>query len=190
MQRSGRVYTPHHQLQAWEKRNLKITHIETVRVGELPDIIWVRIHTDTGLIGLGESWYAASTMETAVHDHFAPLLVGNELYIVSDYGIVTCVDAVSGDLHWQQRIGGNYSASPVFADGRIYFQSEEGKTTVVRPGIEYEVLATNQLDGSTLASMAVSEGALFLRSSTHLYRIGDPGTGTAAPRRDIFGHDG
>lgn len=110
----------------------------------------------------------------------SPLLVGNELYIVSDYGIVTCVDAVSGDLHWQQRIGGNYSASPVFADGRIYFQSEEGKTTVVRPGIEYEVLATNQLDGSTLASMAVSEGALFLRSSTHLYRIGDPGTARAS----------
>ncbi len=61
---------------------MKITHIETVRVGELPDIIWVRIHTDTGLIGLGESWYAASTMEAAVHDHFAPLLVGKDPFAI------------------------------------------------------------------------------------------------------------
>ena len=61
---------------------MKITHIETVRVRELPDIIWVRIHTDTGLIGLGESWYAASTMESAVHDHFAPLLVGKDPFAI------------------------------------------------------------------------------------------------------------
>ena len=61
---------------------MKITHIETVRVGELPDIIWVRVHTDTGLIGLGESWYAASTMEAAVHDHFAPLLVGKDPFAI------------------------------------------------------------------------------------------------------------
>lgn len=61
---------------------MKITHIETVRVRELPDIIWVRIHTDSGLIGLGESWYAASTMESAVHDHFAPLLVGKDPFAI------------------------------------------------------------------------------------------------------------
>lgn len=61
---------------------MKITHIETVRVGERPDILWVRVHTDTGLIGLGESWYAASTMETAVHDHFAPLLVGRDPFAI------------------------------------------------------------------------------------------------------------
>lgn len=61
---------------------MKITHIETVRVGERPDIIWVRVHTDTGLIGLGESWYAASTMEAAVHDHFAPLLVGRDPFAI------------------------------------------------------------------------------------------------------------
>ena len=103
----------------------------------------------------------------------SPLMVGDELYMVSDYGVLTCVDAVSGEMHWQERIGGNYSASPVFVDGRIYLQSEEGKTTVVSPGTEYRALATNQIDGSTLASMAVSEGAFFLRSSTHLYRIQD-----------------
>ena len=61
---------------------MKITHVETVRVAEKPETIWVRVHTDTGLIGLGESWYAASTMEAAVHDHFAPLLVGKDPFAI------------------------------------------------------------------------------------------------------------
>ena len=101
----------------------------------------------------------------------SPILVGNELYVVSDFGIATCVDALTGDIHWQQRLGGNHSASPVFAGGRIYFQNEEGVTMVVAPGTEYRELARNRLDGSTLASMAVSDGALFIRTDTHLYRI-------------------
>ena len=106
----------------------------------------------------------------------SPLLVGRELYMVSDRGVLTCIDAESGEVHWQQRIGGNYSASPVFADGRIYIHSEEGKTTVLAPGTTYSELAINQLDGSMLASMAVADGSLFLRTSSHLYRIGG-GTG-------------
>lgn len=101
----------------------------------------------------------------------SPLLVGDELYMVSDYGVLTCIDAESGEVHWQHRIGGNYSASPVFADGRIYLQSEEGKTTVIAPGTTYSELAVNQLDGSTLASMAVADGSVFLRTDSHLYRI-------------------
>ena len=106
----------------------------------------------------------------------SPLLVGDELYVVNDYGILTCIAATSGEIHWQERIGGNYSASPVFADGRIYFQSEEGKTTVVEPGIEFRALSTNRLDESTLASMAVSSGSFFLRTSGHLYRIAQEST--------------
>ena len=69
-------------------------------------------------------------------------------------------------LHWQQRLGGNFSASPMFADGRIYFLSEEGVATVIAPGKEFRKLATNQLDGATLASMAVSGGSIFIRSDT------------------------
>ena len=57
----------------------------------------------------------------------SPLLVGDELYVISDLGVLTCADAKSGKVHWQQRIGGNHSASPIFADGRIYFLSEEGR---------------------------------------------------------------
>ena len=101
----------------------------------------------------------------------SPILVGDELYVVTDFGIATSVDAHTGDIHWQERLGGNHSASPVFVDGRIYFQNEEGVTIVIAPGPEFRELARNRLDGSTLASMAVSDGALFLRTDTHLYRI-------------------
>jgi outer membrane protein assembly factor BamB len=101
----------------------------------------------------------------------SPLLVGDELYVVSDGGIATCLDARSGEIRWQQRLNGSYSASPVFADGRIYFLSEEGVSTVIAPGGEFRRLATNSLDGATLASMAVSDGSIFIRTDTHLYRI-------------------
>ena len=103
----------------------------------------------------------------------SPLLVGNDLYYVSDTGVLSLADATSGDILWQQRLGGNYSASPVRADGRIYFQSEEGVTTVIAPGREFRRLAVSRLDGATLASMAVSSGSVFIRSHTHLYRIAE-----------------
>jgi outer membrane protein assembly factor BamB len=101
----------------------------------------------------------------------SPLIVGDELYLVNDGGIATCLDARSGSIHWQQRLGGNFSASPVFADERIYFLSEEGVATVIAPGKEFRRLATNTLDGATLASIAVSGGSMFIRSHTHLYRM-------------------
>ena len=101
----------------------------------------------------------------------SPIAVGDELYIVSDLGVLSCVDAGTGKLHWQQRLGGNFSASPVFADGRIYFLSEEGVATVIAPGTTFRKLAVNEIDGATLASMAVAGGSIYIRSLTHLYRI-------------------
>jgi outer membrane protein assembly factor BamB len=103
----------------------------------------------------------------------SPLLVNDDLFVVNDTGILSLVDAKSGTIVWQQRLGGNYSASPVFADGRIYFQSEEGVTTVVAPGREFRKLATNTLDGAMLASMAISDRAILIRTDAHLYRIGE-----------------
>jgi outer membrane protein assembly factor BamB len=103
----------------------------------------------------------------------SPLLIDHDLYYVSDTGVLSLANAQTGEIRWQQRLGGNYSASPVFADGRIYFQSEEGMTTVIAPGTEFKRLALNRVDGSTLASMAVSQGSFFLRSHSHLYRIGE-----------------
>ena len=104
----------------------------------------------------------------------SPLLVGDGLYIINDLGIATCVDAATGNVHWQQRIGGNHSASPILADGRIYILSEEGVATVIAPGKTFQKLASNELDGATLASIAVSGRAFFIRSLTHLYKIALP----------------
>ncbi len=102
----------------------------------------------------------------------SPLLIGNELYLITDNGIATCLDAKTGKEYWRTRVGGNHSASPIYADGRIYFLSEEGETVVLAPGKQLKHLATNQIEGRTLASMAVSSGSFFIRSETHRYRIG------------------
>ena len=104
----------------------------------------------------------------------SPLLVGDELYVVNDGGIATCLDAKSGAPRWIQRLGGgDYSASPVLADARIYFLSESGVATVIAPGKEFRRLATNTLDGDTLASMAISARSIFIRTDSHLYRIAE-----------------
>jgi len=101
----------------------------------------------------------------------SPLLVGDELYLVSDQGIGTCLDAKTGKVHWQERLGGNYSASPLHAAGRIYFLDENGATTVVKPGKAFEKLGRNEIKGRTFASPVPIEGALFLRTDTQLLRI-------------------
>ena len=101
----------------------------------------------------------------------SPLIVGDEIYFVSDGGILTCLDARKGTLHWRERLGGNFSASPAFADGKIFLLDEDGKSTVIRPGRNFDKLAENQLDGRTLASMAIAGRSLLIRSDTHLYRI-------------------
>ena len=103
----------------------------------------------------------------------SPILVGDELYIVSDLGVATCLDARTGAPHWVDRLGGNYSASPVYAGARIYFTSEEGVTTVIAPGTTFTRLATSVLDGTMLASPAVSDGSFFVRTDGHLYRLGE-----------------
>jgi len=99
------------------------------------------------------------------------LLVGDELYMVSDYGVASCLDAKTGKVHWQERLGGNYSASPLFASGKIYFQSEEGVGVVINAGKRFELLAKNPLGERTLASYAVGDGALFIRTEKHLRRV-------------------
>ncbi len=101
----------------------------------------------------------------------SPLLVGDELFVVNDGGIASCLDAKTGATHWVQRLGGAFSASPVFADGRVYFLSEEGTSTVLAPGKVFNKLAESTLDGAILASMAVSERSIFIRTMTHLYRL-------------------
>ena len=118
--------------------------------------------------------HVAWTLDRGAPHTPSPLLVGDELLVVSDIGIATCLDARTGEVRWRERLPGNYSASPIFADGRIYFQSEEGVTTVLAPGREFRKLGVNTLDGATLASIAVSGGSFFIRTDRFLYRIGSP----------------
>ncbi|MDP6678931.1 MAG: PQQ-binding-like beta-propeller repeat protein [Verrucomicrobiota bacterium] len=102
----------------------------------------------------------------------SPLLVGGEIYFVSDSGgIVTCLDAKTGKEQWRERIGGNHEASPTYAGGRLLFHSREGETAVLQPGRNFKVLARNRLDGEHHASAAVSGDALFLRTDKALYKI-------------------
>ena len=101
----------------------------------------------------------------------SPLVVGEELYLVSDNGFATCADARTGKVHWAQRLGGNFSASPVYAGGHVYFQNEEGLGMVVKAGTTYEPVSQNDLGERTLASYALTEGALYIRSEKHLWRI-------------------
>lgn len=102
----------------------------------------------------------------------SPLLVGDEIYIVSDKtGIAACLDAHTGEEIWRERLGGNFSASPLYADGKIYFFNREGETYVIQPGRTFKLLAENKLDGAMMASAPAVDHALYLRTDKALYRI-------------------
>ncbi len=98
----------------------------------------------------------------------SPLVVGDELYVISDRGVATCFDARSGRQHWRHRVGGNYSASPLFADGRIYLASEEGIVTVIEPGKTYRELATSDLGTRIMASPIAVGSDLIIRTADDL----------------------
>ena len=115
--------------------------------------------------------HVAWTVQRGVPLTPSPIVVGDELYMVNDGGIASCLDAKTGAVQWQQRLGGTYSASPLFADRRIYFPSENGVTTVLAPERTFRKLASNTLDGALLASMAVSGQSFIIRSDKHLYKI-------------------
>ena len=99
------------------------------------------------------------------------LLVDDLLFMTTDAGVASAVEARTGAVVWTGRIGGTHSASPVAADGRVYFFSEDGKTIVVEAGRTFKVLAENLLGDGFMASPAIAGKAFILRSRTHLYRI-------------------
>ncbi|MCX6903896.1 MAG: PQQ-binding-like beta-propeller repeat protein [Verrucomicrobia bacterium] len=101
----------------------------------------------------------------------SPVLVGDDLYWVSDDGMATCAEAKSGAIHWQERLGGAHLASPLYAEGRLYFFSQTGKTTVISPGRQFQRVSENQIEGTVVATPALAGPAIFLRTDTHLYRI-------------------
>ena len=101
----------------------------------------------------------------------SPLVHDDLIYVVSDNGVASCLSAKDGEQIWKKRIGGDYSASPLLAGGNIYFGSHDGKVTVLKPGVDGEVIAENQLEGKIMASPAVVDDAIILRTDRALYRI-------------------
>lgn len=133
-----------------------------------PSVLAIRVGGTGDVTKTHVAWTAP---KSAPHTP-SPLLVGTELYLVSDRGIASCLDAITGKAHWQERVGGNaFSASPFFADGKVYLQAEDGTTTVVRATTQFEKLATNELKERTFACYAAADGALYLRGEKHLFRI-------------------
>ncbi|QNN20867.1 PQQ-binding-like beta-propeller repeat protein [Planctomycetales bacterium ZRK34] len=141
------------------------------------------IYIPTGL-SRGEMWavkpggsgvvndtHVAWKVRRGVPNKPSVLLIDGLLYMCDDGGIVSCLDAATGDEIWKDRVRGPFSASPLYADGRIYLFNEIGKTFVIAPGREFKQLAENDLDEGFMASPAVAGKAFYLRTKTHLYRI-------------------
>ena len=126
---------------------------------------------DPGAKGESADTHIKWRLKRSVANKPSILLINNHIYMIADGGVASCVEAKSGNVVWSERIGGNYSASPVTDGKRIFFLSEEGKTTVVAAKPEYKVLAVNQLDNGLMASPAIHKTAFILRTKTHLYRI-------------------
>jgi outer membrane protein assembly factor BamB len=101
-------------------------------------------------------------------------LVDDMLFVINDLGIASCVDAITGKTVWSNRLGGNFSSSPIYMDGRLYVGNEEGKFFVFEASREFKLLAENEFEEGFMASPAISGDAMYLRTKTHLYRIGKP----------------
>ena len=101
----------------------------------------------------------------------SPLVHDGLIYVVSDNGVASCFETAGGEQVWKKRIGGDYSASPVLAGGNLYFGSHDGKVTVIKPGREATVVAENQIDGKIMASPAIVNNAIILRTDKAVYRI-------------------
>ena len=101
----------------------------------------------------------------------SPVLAGSKLFLASDNGVATCVDAATGASLWRKRLGGNFSSSPILIGDCVYFSNRDGVTTVIAAADEFRPLATNQLPGRIMASPIIADGDLIVRTSSQLYRI-------------------
>ena len=118
-----------------------------------------------------EDAHIAWTFDDAVCKRPSLLLVDEKLFMVNDSGVATCLEAITGKELWQARIGNDFSASPIYSEGKIWLFDQEGKATVIAADSKYRKVAQNQLDEGCMASPAVSGNALYVRTRTHLYRI-------------------
>lgn len=138
-----------------------------IRPGRDGQVIDANADAPAGSAGLGIAWKTKRNVPKKP----ALLLSGELLFGIDDNGVATGWEAKTGTVVWNERIGGNYSASPVLADGRLYFCSEEGKTAVVAADRTFRKLAENQLGDGFMASPAIAGKSLFLRSKSMVYRV-------------------
>ena len=102
----------------------------------------------------------------------SPIVHGKHLYVVSDEGWLSCLDAATGKRLWKERLGRHHSASPFSAGGHLYFLDDSGETWVLKPGDQLQVVSRNKLGEACYASPAVAHGEIFIRTLEHLYGIG------------------
>jgi len=122
--------------------------------------------------------HVAWKLGTHIGKYSSPVLVDGLIYTPAEESFVTCLEAATGKVVWTERIGGKYAASPIYADGRLYFFSQDGTTTVIKPGRALEIMATNKLDSGFMASPAADGKAFYLRTKSHLYRIENIASGS------------
>ena len=103
-----------------------------------------------------------------------PVIVDRQIYMITDNGVLYCLDAATGDEIWSQRIGGTFVASPVVAGEHIYLCDEDGQTTVFKAATTYQPVAKNRLPAGMRASPAIANGALYLRTFEELYKVAQP----------------
>ena len=101
----------------------------------------------------------------------SPIIKDNLIFFTNEGGVVSCLEAKTGNEGWKGRIHGNHWASPVYADQKIYFFNKDGKVSVISAGKEFKLLAENELNAGFIASPAVVNESMILRSETHLYHL-------------------
>ena len=134
-----------------------------------PNLLAIRLTEQTG--DLTDTHIAWETNKSAPHTP-SMIAVNGGLYFISDNGILTCANPDNGEVHWSERVRGNYSASPVAVGNNIYWISESGKVTIIEANTQaYTVIAENDLEERTLASPAVLDNTLLIRTQEHLWKI-------------------
>ncbi len=135
-----------------------------------PDLLAVRLEGASGDITESHVVWKRSK---SVPKRSSPLVVGDLIFMVDDGGIATCSDLKTGEDYWRERVEGQYSASPIHSDGKVYFCNLEGQTVVVKADKAFEVIAENTLANGLGSSPAADKGSLYLRTHDTLYRLGE-----------------